>query len=256
MRLNCCDGGNALNLEQAALNTGKGMDLIYLKPLTKEMEKLFKDNVAHLSRASSFYNNLLAMCSTGVDNGKQGGFEKRIGAHAVTICGRIYHHFPKVQTTNPSGGLGYFMFDHVSDQFFLNHVNRMNKSSNENIEIIHDYENTETVTNEFDEETIFDTYEDNLNFENNNSNLLENTIDINIIKQIKTFLLNNNPYVHELQSIGQIISSLPTGRSMDVRAALSGTVQYFDVAHITSDSVDGQRVLNIRANSLAPHRNE
>ena len=251
MRLNCCDGGNALILGDK--------DLFCFNRLTKEMQNLLIENVSHLSRASSFYNNLLAMCSTGVDNGKEGGFEKRIGAHAVTICGRIYHHFPKVQTSNPSGGLGYFMFDHVSDQFFLNHVDRMNKVSNENSEIMHDNINTETATNiinEFDEDTIFDTYDENNNIENNESNLSEHTIDINIIKQIKEFLITNNPYIHELQSIGQIISSLPTGRALDVRAALSGTVQYFDVAHITSDSVEGPRVLNVRAKSLSADRNE
>ena len=89
MRMNCCDGGNALKLEQED-------GLFAFNALSPEMKKLLLDNIAHLSRASSFYNNMLAFCSTGVDNGKSGGFEKRIGDHCVTLCGKIYHHFPMV----------------------------------------------------------------------------------------------------------------------------------------------------------------
>ena len=97
---------------------------------------------------------------------------------------------------------------------------------------------------------MFNTYEEAIYIENNAFDSSEYTMDINLIKQIKRFLLNNNPNVHELQSIGQIISALSTGRSVDVRATLSGTVHYFDVAHIMSDTVYGPRVLNIRPNSL------
>ena len=54
------------------------------------------------------------MGATGVENGRDGGFEHDMhGAHAVKLNGRTYHFFPTAtnSTTEPSGGLSYFTFD-------------------------------------------------------------------------------------------------------------------------------------------------
>lgn len=57
---------------------------------------------------SSYYNNILSMGVTGVDNGKGGGWESIRGDHAVKLNGRTYHFLPK---TGGTGGLQYFTWD-------------------------------------------------------------------------------------------------------------------------------------------------
>jgi hypothetical protein len=42
----------------------------------------FLFNQEHFSRTSALYNSILSIGATGVDNGKNGGFEKRHGDHA------------------------------------------------------------------------------------------------------------------------------------------------------------------------------
>ena len=84
-----------------------------LKPLPPNLREIFQ-NPSKFSSISSTYNNILAMGATGVDNGKGGGFEHDMhGNHAVKLNGRTYHFFPTTtsSTTEPSGGLSYFMFD-------------------------------------------------------------------------------------------------------------------------------------------------
>ena len=167
--------------------------------------------------------------------------------------------------TNPSGGLGFLMFDRVSEQFFREAVKALNKQPNIMTELNHDDSNQRindqdsifpinpTLRNPFDDDA-FQVYDDVI------ENIIHETqedlrVEIDLITTIKHYLINNNQFAKELQSIGNIISSLPNGTSTEVRAALSGTAQFFDVAHITSDSAQGPRVLNIRSKDAIGNTN-
>lgn len=62
----------------------------------------------HMGSRSAYYNNILAMGVTGVDNGKGGKWEKIHGDHAVKLNGRTYHYLNK---GGGMCGLQYFTFD-------------------------------------------------------------------------------------------------------------------------------------------------
>jgi hypothetical protein len=157
------------------------------------------------------------------------------------------------------------MFDRVSEQFFREAVRKLNSQPNNLMELVDDESSERTIDqqsifpinpilrNPFDEDA-FEVYD------NVNENLIDQTqedvtVDINLITKIKHYLMSNNPFASELISIGNIVSSLPNGTSTEVRAGLSGTAQFFDVAHITSDTAQGPRVLNIISKDIIGNTN-
>ena len=67
-------------------------------------------NIEHFGPLSSTYNNILALCATGIKNSHQGGFEDRgYGIpHCVTLTGKTYHHFVRAKNfSEPSGKILY-----------------------------------------------------------------------------------------------------------------------------------------------------
>jgi hypothetical protein len=61
-----------------------------------------------MSMKSSFYNGVLALGATAIDNGTGGGWERILGDHAVKLHGRTYHFLPE---TGGCGGLEYFTYN-------------------------------------------------------------------------------------------------------------------------------------------------
>ena len=97
-RKQCCLGGRALDPEYFPI----------LNPMPRELHHLAAERIEHMSSNSTYYNNILSLGATGIDNGTSGGYEKMVGDHAIKLNGRTYHYLPK---TGGAGGLEYFTFD-------------------------------------------------------------------------------------------------------------------------------------------------
>jgi len=82
-----------------------------LKPIPTFLKDIAIPNVKFFSGQSAYYNNILCIGSTGVDNGKSNGFEKIKGNHAVRLNGKTYHFLGNKGTANIKGGLKYFTYD-------------------------------------------------------------------------------------------------------------------------------------------------
>ena len=82
-----------------------------LKPIPTFLKDIAIPNVKFFSGQSAYYNNILCIGSTGVDNGKTNGFEKIQGNHAVRLNGKTYHFLGNKGTANIKGGLKYFTYD-------------------------------------------------------------------------------------------------------------------------------------------------
>ena len=91
MLRNCCDN--------ARLADGGELQEYYkLEELTPNMQEMMIMDTEHFSCLSSSYNNMFAFGTVCVENDHGGGFEKRVGAHAVTICGRTYSYIPRANS--------------------------------------------------------------------------------------------------------------------------------------------------------------
>ena len=110
MQSNCCYGGRLAPWDDNEMYERYA----YLRPLSEQMRHIMIDNIEHFGRLSSAYNNMLSICRIGVENGNRetgainthpGGFERRVGDHAVTVCGRTYHCIPTQikNRTDPAG---------------------------------------------------------------------------------------------------------------------------------------------------------
>jgi hypothetical protein len=84
-----------------------------LWPLPPYIRFLAMDRLEHMGGRSSYYNAVLALGATAVDNGKGGGWEKIRGNHAVKLNGRTYHFIPKTGA-HCQGGIQYFTYDAAS----------------------------------------------------------------------------------------------------------------------------------------------
>jgi hypothetical protein len=111
MRKKCCMNGIALHANKFP-NHGI---------LPDELSFLAFERIEHMSPKSSFYNGVLALGATAVDNGTGGGWEKIIGDHAVKLHGRTYHFLPR---TGGCGGLEYFTYN--AQDSLLNHITALN----------------------------------------------------------------------------------------------------------------------------------
>jgi hypothetical protein len=100
-RKQCCKEGKLLS----------NISYPTLAPLPQELRRLAIDRIEHFSARSSFYNGILALGATGVDNGRGGGWESIHGEHAVKLNGRTYHH---INTAHRNGGLHHFIWDETS----------------------------------------------------------------------------------------------------------------------------------------------
>jgi len=84
-------------------------DFPFLLPISDDLLDIYVKDVEHIGRFSAYYNNVLSISVTAVDQGPGGqGWEKLVGSHAVKLHGRTYHYLPK---TGGSGGISYFTFD-------------------------------------------------------------------------------------------------------------------------------------------------
>jgi hypothetical protein len=95
---------------------GRAHDSTYfppLWPLPPYIRFLATDRLEHMGGRSSYYNAVLALGATAVDNGKGGGWEKIRGNHAVKLNGRTYHFIPKTGA-HCQGGIQYFTYDAAS----------------------------------------------------------------------------------------------------------------------------------------------
>jgi len=84
---------------------------LHLNPLPPVLMQYAMSHVAHLSPNSAYYNSLLSIASTGVDNGLSGGYERIHGDHSVTLRGRTYHYIGDPNSWR--GGINYFTHDSV-----------------------------------------------------------------------------------------------------------------------------------------------
>ena len=66
------------------------------------------ERTEHFHRSSAYYNNILSIGATGVDNGRGGGYESIIGTSALKLNGRVYSFIPQL---NSNSGLRYFTHD-------------------------------------------------------------------------------------------------------------------------------------------------
>ena len=116
----CCGGGMLLQDHP-----------LPMQPLAPEIVNLLCNDLQYMSQASASINNMLSMCASPVKNNHGGGWENDMrGHHCVKINGRIQHYFPKSNnSTDPSGGLSYFMFD--SPEAMLNHATQLNAAGRE-----------------------------------------------------------------------------------------------------------------------------
>lgn len=79
------------------------------------------ERLEHMSMKSSFYNGVLALGATAIDNGTGGGWERILGDHAVKLHGRTYHFLPE---TGGCGGLEHFTYN--AHETRINHLESLN----------------------------------------------------------------------------------------------------------------------------------
>ena len=100
----CCNGGGKFS----TISRKKIAVFPSWNILPPTLCRVMVTRLEHLSKHSSYYNNILSIGSTGVDNGRGGGFEKFNMDHSVKMNGRTYHYFGTNLSTN---GLSYFGYD-------------------------------------------------------------------------------------------------------------------------------------------------
>ena len=84
--MRCCLNGEALS---------EHSNFPKLAMLPEKLKNYVMNGHNNFRRNSSYYNNVLAFSSIGVDNGRNGvGFEKIVGDHAVKLNGRTYNVIP------------------------------------------------------------------------------------------------------------------------------------------------------------------
>ena len=85
-----------------------------INPLPPTLKHYVLNGHNNFRKNSSFYNNVLAFSSIGVDNGRNGvGFEKINGNHAVKLNGRTYHTLNRSDKKNV--GINYFTYDALQE---------------------------------------------------------------------------------------------------------------------------------------------
>ena len=244
--LNCCHGGRLCALHDDPL-----LQKFQLQPMSASMSTIMVDGIKTFGQLSSTYNNIVALCATGVKNDHGGGFERRVGNHAVTLNGRTYHYVPRAEAgTRPSGGMSYFVFDHTAAEAIRMHVlNRIPRTQQHADVVANDH-----IIVDANGPPVIPLPASNV-VQNNSSIPLLNT---DIAMALRNELLAINPYCKELQFVGSIINEMDARQAPIsaevVNASLRNAVQYFDVAHLTEDRATGERV--VRFNTVAGRNGE
>jgi energy-coupling factor transporter ATP-binding protein EcfA2 len=121
-RKTCC-----INGEATIANGVNGFP--QLDPLPDIFVNKLRNMTHHYSSNSAYYNNILSIASTGIDNGRTHRFEQIAGDSAVKLNGRTYHYIRNVNG-NHHGALRYFTFDDTEELAnhaqFLNGDNHLN----------------------------------------------------------------------------------------------------------------------------------
>lgn len=98
-------------------------------PLPPRLHFYATEYIQHFHRSSAYYSNFLSIGATGVDNGRDTGFEIIHGDHSVTMNGRCYTFMPGL---NSMGGLRYFTYDNYPEM--AEEARRVtNRSNDQNI---------------------------------------------------------------------------------------------------------------------------
>ena len=84
---------------------------LQLQALPPTLKQYALSHIPHLSPNSAYYNGILAIASTKVENGIGRGYERIAGDHAVSLRGRTYHYFGDPKSWK--GGIQYFTHDSV-----------------------------------------------------------------------------------------------------------------------------------------------
>jgi len=111
----CCAGGLL-----SSNSTNADMDLLVNCELDEMPDYLLQciESSKTFPQDSSTYNNILAMAATKVCNysSNPGWTSRGPGSAAVTLNGRVHHFFPNADSSDPSCGLSYFIFDTIAAQ--------------------------------------------------------------------------------------------------------------------------------------------
>ncbi|KAJ1400064.1 hypothetical protein B484DRAFT_471263, partial [Ochromonadaceae sp. CCMP2298] len=153
--------------------------------------------------------------ATGVDNGKEGGWERVHGKHAVKLNGRTYHYLPK---TGGAGGLQYFTFDASQTQ-------------------ITNHENTITSPGSRQRANLQSHFLKRLYTE-----LLQCNYFVQDCELVGS-------------TMGAAISATPSFQAdAELRASINIQTNVFDIAAITSDVTTGERILTYKLKHCAKAR--
>ena len=162
-----------------------------LSPLPPYLMSLMMRRTAHFSPLSSAYNNYHVLAVTMIENYKGiGGFEKRMGSHSVTMCGRNHHMFKNNLTTDPTGGMNDIILDSNADNAFI---------------------------------TFQQQHGDN----NNDPRIITTRMETNVLHNLKTELNAINPYYKELSHISRELHTMVP--NTDIVATLQNGLDHFDV---------------------------
>jgi hypothetical protein len=102
-----------------------------LRPLPNRLQHICVNLIEHMSSKSAYYNNILSIAQTTVDNGRTNRYEQINGPHAIKLNGRVIHTIPR-NTPTDRRGLSYFTYDGAA-QRMKDHVDDINaKRTNEN----------------------------------------------------------------------------------------------------------------------------
>jgi len=100
-----------------------------LNPLPPRLLHWCSNYTKHMSSKSTFYNNILSIAQTTVDNGRTTTYEQIGGPHSVKLNGRVIHYIPSNKPSDRRG-LAYFTYD-CSDKNLDDHVDLINASITE-----------------------------------------------------------------------------------------------------------------------------
>jgi hypothetical protein len=137
----CCNNGKFLQHPYPQLN-----------PLPPQLKRICTKYTSHMSAKSAFYNNILSIAQTTVENGRTGRYEKIAGPHALRMNGRVHHFIPRI-TAKDRRGLAYFTYDcaAVTMQEHVKEINAKMKNIKHTIE----YQFLEIFFNEMVEVNVY-----------------------------------------------------------------------------------------------------
>lgn len=244
MLRNCCDNGRLAD-------GGELKEYYKLEELTRNMQEMMIMDTEHFSRLSSTYNNMFAFGTVCVENDHGGGFEKRVGAHAVTICGRTYSYIPRANSgsADPSGGISYFTFDLENERALENHIKLLqHKALKKKDRIENELDDEVAALNRLlrGEQPLDDDIMRDSEDEGEEIAQMEleqqSAIKQSVVKKLRDELQRINPICKELKIIGAACRDSDYNAEV-VQAKLLNEVQFFDVAAITTTTNASRKIV-------------